>query len=675
MGSCLSDLKEERKYETEETKNMKKNMIRGGYIEDIEEKTKKNIISTLKKEDNQQINELEIGNYYKKYSYELNKNLPIYVIFNPDYNFEIVNCYDNFVNAKNHWKKILDLLKNTVKVNKNEPIIFIENNYETFREKIDEIKTEIKNDTETKLINNHKIKYFLSETHVNFYEKNIKPYNLYKKLKIKYDFYYVPLSIYNAIETQINIIKTVQILELLGCNKIDIKTNSTMKNETNNIGTINTGIIDTKINFIKNNEDISKTTRDTSYEFLARIFSNEDELLSYINYQCHIFMDENDYNSDIELRYLIRARLKSYLQSYSRTFYVKKLSSIEIKIQTKMNKLYEDFGLDFKYNNESFEETTLIIDSSFFNLDCISSVNNIPINSIGFRIICNRFLKNNNFFNEKDDKFLLEKTRFYEKYLKKKYEDLIKTNSYDISFMKYHYELTRNNKNYKDLINSIESYNDIVHNYQIIRYNYNFTPVNENGYEKMIYNSLYKIINSELCEDSKDIINEYNLGFLKRYLKLNHFDIDLISYSKENELDLIKIKDFEDLINISYKIITDTKNIPLTNKHLPEIIKLNLIKNDKNQIKILFERIIVNKSNKDINQTFLDEFLNLYIDYFFEEDEEFSLNFSIEILNNDFNQFKKNKTEAFMKKLIASIILIYKDLKSKSNTIIYLKNF
>ena len=146
-------------------------------------------------------------------------------------------------------------------------------------------------------------------------------------------------------------------------------------------------------------------------------------------------MDEKDYNSDIELKYLIRARLRSYLQSYSKTFYIRKLSSLEIKIQNKMNKLYNDFNLDFSFNNQLFEENSIKLDAGFFSLDNISTINNIPINSIGFQII----LKKYKFKKSKNYSLLTKEIgRFYEKYLNNKSDLLIRNNNYKISFIKLH---------------------------------------------------------------------------------------------------------------------------------------------------------------------------------------------------------------------------------------------
>ena len=632
------------------------------FISSTKEKIKQ---KNFKNEEFKEINDIDICKWYKTYSDELNKKLPIYIVFNTNYDLEITNFYDSCMSAKNHWNKIKVLINTSVKSCKTEEIFCEELTYEDFNSKIDyyieiilnkkseEIKNlEINLDKKKKLIekypdhlekeniekyiidkgleiqkkkleleiqkkieNTDRVKFFLSNRHVNFYDKNIRPYVLYKKLKIKYDFYYIPLNIYNAIETQINIIKNVQILELLGSNNINIKSETVENNDKNIIGSINTGLINNQINANLKDEEKKKESRDSSYEFLERIFSREDELLTYINLQTHIFMDENDFYSDIELKYLIRARLKSYLQTYSKTFYIKKLSSLEIKIQSKMQKLYEDFGLNFQNNNECFRESNITLDAGFFSLENITTINNIPINSIGFKIISRKFRQNicNNVFSkENNEKFSKEISRFYEKYLEKKYNKLIKSNNFDETFMKFHSELLIDNRCYENLIKTIDTYSDIISNYEIIIFSYKFTPLNSTGFEKMLYLSLYKIIK---FEGKNEIIKKYYIGFLQRYLDFNNYNIDIKKYISENNIlldsELINIKNFDEIKELAYKLLIDPNNIPIDNDMLSDIVKINIIENNINKNKIIFKRIIeTNCSTKDKR---LDKFIENYI--------------------------------------------------------------
>ena len=76
-----------------------------------------------------------------------------------------------------------------------------------------------------------------------------------------------------------------------------------------------------------------------------------------------------------------------------------------------------------------------------------------------------------------------------------------------------------NNNIYSNLIKIIENYNDIIYNYEIIRYSYQFAPLNENGFEKMLYSSFYKITNYD-DNNYKSIKFIYIFEFLKDFYYL-----------------------------------------------------------------------------------------------------------------------------------------------------------
>lgn len=272
--------------------------------------------------------------------------------------------------------------------------------YTAFQSSMSQITTQIVrslNDTEkfANIQENGIVKKFLQTLNVNVYKNNIKPFILYKKLRIKYDIYYVPLTIYGAVKTQTDIIKTIQILELLGCKELYISAEEITQKTKQFLNELNVGFITQKNGVIAKQYSEKQNHRNNSYEFIDKLFSDEDQLLLYIDLHSHIFMDHTDYETDIELRFLIRSRINSYLQEYSRSFTVKRLDSIEVNTQLTIKKIYQNLGLKVKYNTDTFMELSFKIDCVFFSLNEIIDTSSLPLDAIGFNIIKNQLFEKN----------------------------------------------------------------------------------------------------------------------------------------------------------------------------------------------------------------------------------------------------------------------------------------
>lgn len=358
------------------------------YSDNISFYKNKSIIK--KKELYMKIDDSKICSWFSDYMKLLQTKLPNYILFSNKQNCVI----DNFVN------------KIKLELNKSITLISNEKQFESFencmkfnnfnKEIIDSVINELdKKEKYNNIQENYRIKKYLKYSNINIYKNSIKPCILYKKLKIKYDIYYIPLSIYNAVKTQTDIIKTIQILELLGCKELFINTEEKTQKSKEFINELNVGFITQKNGVVSKQYNEKNIQRNNSYEFIDKLFSDEDELLTYINLNSYIFMDNLDYITDIELRFLIRSRINSYLQEYSRSFTVKQLNSIEINTQVLVKKIYNNLGLKFKYNNESFKEISFKIDCIFFSLNEIIDTSSLPLDAIGFNIIKNKLFEKN----------------------------------------------------------------------------------------------------------------------------------------------------------------------------------------------------------------------------------------------------------------------------------------
>ena len=600
--------------------------------ENIIQNFKNEMTHLLIEEKQNRENEEVIGDWLNTYSEELYQKLPIYIIFNIDEKILIDKCINCCKNAKSYWNNITELIDKTVLINSEEPVYKIFKTYQDCSLYFEKIEDNLKEKYEVEnknIFKNEIIKNIVHKRKINFYEKEITPFIIYKKFKIKYDFYYIPIHIYNQVKLQTDIIKTIQILELLGSDQININVTEINNSENNILSQINTGFVSNEMSINQKNEKNMEINRNNSYEYLDKLFTNEEELLTFINLQPYIFMDLKDYEGDIELKYLIRSRINSYLNSYSKSFNIQKLSSIETKIQTKISKLHQDLGLDFSYSNQEYKENNIILEATFFNLDNISNINNLPLNAIGFKIITERFKEEEEEENTENflikevetcenNKYIREVNRFYEKILKKEYDILLKKQQkgdkykFNNSYLKYHYELKKNNNIYRKLTVNIETFNDINNLLNIIKYNPYFTPINREGFNLMIYKSLYPLTNYlNIQEKENDEINkiteEYYYEYFKRYSLLNNisltdYNLYISSLTEIDKKDIIEhINNFDNMTDLIIEVFFKPEFIPIQEKYIQIICnKIHFENIDKsNNYYLLYNRILQKEVNTD----------------------------------------------------------------------------
>ena len=337
--------------------------------------------------------------WFRNYIQELTNSLPTYIMFSNQH-----NCFID------HWVGQIkaELDKSVQSIPNEKRYMFFHNviEFDAFCQKVCCTTQNNMNkiDGYANVVQNKTVKKYVQYRHINLYKNIVKPFVLYKKLKIKYDVYYVPLHSFNAVKTQTDIIKTIQMLELLGCKELYLEDKEVDESSKQFISELNVGFI------VENNGVMSKkyseknTQRNNSYEFIDKLFLTEEELLTYIDLNTHIFMDHSDYLTDIELRFLIRSRINSYLQEYSRSFTLQKLNAMEFNTQLIVKKIYKKIGLKFKYNTESYKELSFKIDCVFFSLNEIIDTSSLPLDAIGFNIIKNKlFEKNSDILRYTDD--------------------------------------------------------------------------------------------------------------------------------------------------------------------------------------------------------------------------------------------------------------------------------
>ena len=162
--------------------------------------------------DNEVDLDLTEGVYLSEIANDLDSELPKYILFKPN----DVIVHKQYLKCIEHQKKLsekdfnqLQFLANsdssTTRDNQTNNLVYISN-----REYLSGIK---KKCLDSYYRNNTNITIDKSvlndDIHITFYNNDFKSYVIYKKLRVKFDIYYIPLSIYNAIKTEIQIMKTI----------------------------------------------------------------------------------------------------------------------------------------------------------------------------------------------------------------------------------------------------------------------------------------------------------------------------------------------------------------------------------------------------------------------------------------------------------------------------------
>ena len=422
----------------------------------------------------QETNELAYGKLLTQIVEIINKHLPLYIIFKPN----VIKYYKKnscrrkiYTYNKNKWKYITNLI-NCDPDDCSNCFKFYENKnkfMDIYNLLLEPLSILIKN-------------LIKKNIQIIFHGNEINDYIIYKKLQVKFDFLYIPLDIYNYIRANIELKKMIQILELLGPKKINIS----IKNETNSRSEHSLGISTDVLGVeLLNNVmklDSEKMKEKTTYSLKPGFYSSIDNLIEYISNIKHIFMSKNDYEKDFDLRYLIRSRIESYLNTYSRILYVKKLSSIETKLQSSLKDVYIKLDLEYKSCFQSIQESIVTINCDFYNVEDLSTVKDLPPNEQGFLILSKKYINTNNEeettnFNE-SIKILIEKimTKYNIKHIHNKIinnstdvQDIINIASEDI-------------ERYKTIYNSVKSYNDIQILIDYIITDANFVLLNNKGF-------------------------------------------------------------------------------------------------------------------------------------------------------------------------------------------------
>ena len=435
-------------------------------------------------------------NIGKKYIYNhslLDKQLPQYIVF-----------YNKKERSKNS-RKIEKI------VNKNN--LMSRNSLQFFRD-----YDQFKNFSQSVYSNDFQLK----NIGITIYGNEIIHKTIYKKLVVKYDFFYVLLQDYESIKAKIDFFKNKQLLELLGAQKIIIDREH-LKNSTLSAML---GQKDLSVT-ASTSENSSETKTDIyNYKLTKGFYSKVEDFLEKVDNDKYILLSRQEINEDFELKSLVGARIEKGLNEFSKVINMSRISKKEMKLNTAFS---SSLGITASGRKSSNEQDFLKIYSQFYEIEKLYNIDEIPITYEGFKIL-------NNIQNGEKKKYI---QNFYLRALKKN------------NILGMHLSLMENTlekqpkqskeKKYKSTMDNITSYFQIEQLIESLR-DPNDLFLNEEGFNTL------RIV----CSDNLDVAKK---KFLKRFVALNGIQYDhfllYVKTKKKIEIDTFiheKVRNYKHIL-------------------------------------------------------------------------------------------------------------------------------
>jgi hypothetical protein len=505
---------------------------------------------------------------------------------------------------------------------------------------------------------------------IYFFDNNIEPSILYKKILFSNQELFLPFNNYVIKKMEYKLRTFCQIAEKLGSEKIIIEYANNIENSTKTNVNINMNVLNIG-GKIDNNENINN-----SIKIVLEYPNNTYDINLNKFYIINSILDENDYmitkqefESDLELRFLIDARCVNLIHKYHTNFIITHMNNIEQKIFMKASKYGLDMGHS-KINNESTKISILIEFIPLHNNFNIIDGTNIHVLREGFVYLSN-IIKMENSYTK-----LLGFIKSHLNAIEKKWIQLPYQYNYINDISKIYYTIF--NLNFKD--NELEVllrkyFENNLHWDTFIKFRDLILKGSDNEMDKInfITFQFYDILNCKkniMDKINKYIFNEYETFINNQKNNINKVSNSINNDENENVINLNDIEtsefDFDDSVSFeNFEKDTYKNNYDFFEKNKDKIIKIIitsfkksfyfkgglsdnvfdsqlLVKKVKNIIYFYFdyemkslnedyESCVLNKNNLEFNYL-IDEVINTV---------------SIKILVN--NNYKKNDTTPKLK--------------------------
>jgi len=527
-----------------------------------------------------------------------------------------------------------------------------------------------------------------------FYENIIEPNTLYKKISFSKEEQFLSFENYSIKKTEYKLRTFCQIAEKLGAKSIIIhQETSTEESIKQNID-VNTESVD--IGFNNSTKNNSNSIIDLNFDYTNYYYNlslNKFFLIEMIKEENEFFITNDDFEADLDLKFLIDARCINLIKKYNTKIIINKLNELERKLFIKA----KDYGLNIDYNKHKSYSNFVFIEVIFFNIydkyECIDGYNiynmkegfwhlsniikqeikileesienydnenqnNIKKNMKSINCSINNTINGNNTMNtdkiSKINNLLLnnfKKTDFYVENNRNIYKNIYKKIG---NFLDSHLKTISSNHNILQISSKNISNNNYLNIYNIILKK-NFS---QHEIDDIIYNCFHQNLYYEYFESfrNKIILHDYNdnvydidtiiKNYFIKYIDFSFFDNILIT--KDSSIDKLSF------INAQYYLIN--KNIVLyKNKYK------NILFNNKkiNDIFILFEG--------NIKEKYL-EFIYKHIEIFLENNPTTEAEIFIKYFSKviDINNEIEENIKIFIRNNILNIVKILGFIEKKN---------
>jgi hypothetical protein len=284
--------------------------------------------------------------------------------------------------------------------------------------------------------------------HVEFHERSTVHLQLYKKLRIKHAFLYVPLEIYNQVWNQVQVLMYIQVFEALGAKRIIYKKQTKSDVDELVSGGVQVKGVDLTIERGTHSMSNLATSREMTYEKNTDFTFHIKQVLDTLHAHPRCYFNTDEYYGDVELQYVLHSRVKEFMTNYSRFFHCTRAVSSELKMQLCIADLHHNFDLHANIQQSDTQDDVIYVHVEFYTVAELCDANDVPTNLAGFSLLSRMIASD-----VTDTDFLNNNTKsFYVRFVKEHGGALMFTR---------HQSRVNTDESYLQQYNAIQSFYDV----------------------------------------------------------------------------------------------------------------------------------------------------------------------------------------------------------------------